>query len=183
MRLFIGIKLSEEVKNALSQISRNLKGSSNQMKWVKENNVHLTLKFLGKTDKKDQIISTLQKIQNISPFMLKLSGLGTFGRRTDLRVLWAGIERSNELKNLFNRIESSLEPLGFPPEKRNFSPHITLARNRQGRVPEDCIKKIDALSTKLSAEQKISSFQLFKSDLTISGPIYSILSNFTFNNN
>jgi len=140
--------------------------------------VHLTLKFLGKTDKKDQIIEVLNKIPKIKPFDLNFNGLGKFGRGADIRVVWVGIKPSENLKILFDKIESHLEPIGFPREERKFSPHITLARNRQGQIPENLLNRIEDLSDQRIAAQEITSFQLYKSDLTISGPIYTTLSDF-----
>ena len=178
MRLFIGIKLSEQVREKLCEICRDLKERASQMKWVNEDNVHLTLKFLGETEKRDQIIEILDKKISASGFTLKFTGLGKFGRGDELRVLWAGIEHSDGLNSMFNEIESGLEPLGFPREERKFSPHITLGRNRYGKVHQDLITEIDRLSDHSFGEQEISSFQLLSSTLTLSGPIYKTISNF-----
>ena len=179
MRLFIGIKLSEKIRGNLCDVCRELKERASQMKWVKEDNVHITLKFLGETEKRDQIIEVLDNNISSSGFTLRFTGLGRFGRGDELRILWAGIEPSDELNSLFNKIESRLEPLGFPKEKRKFSPHITLGRNRYGKVHQDLISEIERLSDHSFGEQEISSIQLMSSTLTLSGPIYKTLSNFT----
>lgn len=178
MRLFIGIKLSEQVRGKLCEICRDLKKSATHMKWVKEDNVHLTLKFLGETDKRDQIKELLANKISATEFTLKFSGLGKFGIRDELRVLWAGIEPSDKLNSLFNEIESGLEPVGFQKDQRIFSPHITLGRNKYGKVQQDVINKIDMLSNHYFGEQEITSFQLMSSTLTLAGPIYKTLSNF-----
>lgn len=178
MRLFIGIKLSEQVRENLCEKCRDLKEKASQMKWVNEDNVHITLKFLGETEKRDQIIDVLNKNISTSGFALRFTGLGKFGRGDELRVLWAGIEHSDELNSLFNEIESGLESLGFPKEQRNFSPHITLGRNKYGKVHQDFVNEIERLSDHPFGEQEIASFQLLSSTLTLSGPIYKTLSNF-----
>ncbi|MCK4890770.1 MAG: RNA 2',3'-cyclic phosphodiesterase [Candidatus Aminicenantes bacterium] len=178
MRLFIGIKLSEQVREKLCEICRDLKERASQMKWVKEDNVHITLKFLGETEKRDQIIGILDNKISASRFTLKFTGLGKFGRGDELRVLWAGIEQSDRFNALFNEIESGLEPIGFPKEQRKFSPHITLGRNRYGKVHQDLINEIDRLADHSFGEQEIFSFQLMSSTLTLSGPIYKTLFSF-----
>jgi len=180
MRLFIGIKLSEQVREKLCEICRDLKEGASQMKWVKEDNVHITLKFLGETEKRDQIIDILEKKISSSGFTLNFTGLGKFGRGEELRVLWAGIDHSDGLNSLFNEIESLLDPLGFPKEQRRFSPHITLGRNKYGKVQQDLITEIEKLSDYHFGEQDITSFQLLSSTLTLSGPIYKTISNFCF---
>ncbi|MEN8222488.1 MAG: RNA 2',3'-cyclic phosphodiesterase [Acidobacteriota bacterium] len=178
MRLFIGIKLSEQVKEKLCEICRDLKDIAPKVKWVKEDNIHITLKFLGETEKKDQIIDILTKNISVPPFKLKYSGIGKFGIGDELRILWAGIHPSDELSELFSQMEKGMEQLDFPGEKRKFSPHITLGRNKYGKMLPEFRQKIEDLSEYDFGEQEITSFQLIKSKLVLSGPIYSTLSDF-----
>ncbi len=178
MRLFIGIHLSEPVKTALCELCRDLKKDAPKIRWVKEDNIHITLKFLGETEKKDQIIDALNKTINTPGFKIEFAGLGRFGKGVDLRILWAGIRPCEKLTTLFNKIESVLEPLGFPRETRRFSPHITLGRNRHGRIDETFSEKIDNLSAHEFGIEDVSSFQLISSTLKLSGPTYRTLAVF-----
>ncbi len=175
MRLFIGITLSDVIRTSLCKICRELKEYSSQMKWVNEDNIHITLKFLGETDKKDKIIDILENKISSSGFTLDFSGIGKFGRGDELRILWAGIKKSEGLNTLFDEIESLLEPIGFPKEKRKFSPHVTLARSRYGRMGKEFMDRVDGLSGHFFGKQEVTSFRLFKSTLTLSGPVYSVL--------
>ncbi len=178
MRLFIGIKLSDSVKTNLCEICRDLKKDAPKIRWVKEDNIHITLKFLGETDRKDQVIDALENKVSTPKFKLEFQGLGSFGRGLDLRILWAGIGACEELAALFNQIESALEPLGFPKETRRFSPHITLGRNKHGQIDEAFSEKIHLLSDHHFGVVDVSSFQLISSTLKLSGPTYKTLADF-----
>jgi len=178
MRLFIGIQLSDPVKTKLCELCRDLKKDAPKIRWIKEDNIHVTLKFLGETDKKDQIIDILKNKVSTPKFRLEFQGLGSFGKGLDLRILWAGIGACEELATLFNEIESALESLEFPRETRRFSPHITLGRNKQGRINEAFSEKIHRLSDHEFGVEDVTSFQLISSTLKLSGPTYKTLADF-----
>ena len=178
MRLFIGIQLSDPVKTKLCELCRELKKYAPKIMWIKEDNIHITLKFLGETERKDQIIDALKHQVTTSKFRLEFQGLGNFGRGLDLRILWAGIGPCEELSTLFNEIESALEPLEFPRETRRFSPHITLGRNRNGRIDQVFSEKIKRLSDHEFGVEEVNSFQLISSTLKLSGPTYRTLADF-----
>jgi len=178
MRLFVGIQLSEPVKMSLCSLCRELKKEAPKIKWVKEDNIHITLKFLGETGKKDQVIAALKESVKVPGFSLKFAGLGKFGRGLDLRILWAGISACGEMDSLFNQIETALEPLGFPKETRRFSPHITLGRNRHGRIEETFNEKVEGYSDHLFGVEEVKSFQLISSTLKLDGPIYRTIATF-----
>ena len=181
MRLFFGIQLSEAVRTALCELCRELKKDAPKIKWIKEDNIHITLKFLGETNKKDQIIDELKQKIASPGFKLEFSGLGRFGMGVDLRILWAGIKPCKELSTLFDEIESVVEPVGFPRETRQFSPHITLGRNRHGRIDAEFSEKINSLADHKFGMEEVSSFQLISSTLKLSGPIYRTLADFRLN--
>jgi len=174
----VGIQLSEPVKEALCSLCRELKKEAPKIRWVKEHNIHITLKFLGETDKKGPVIEALKQNVSSPGFSLKFSGLGKFGRGLDLRILWAGISAGKELTGLFNQIETALEPLGFPRETRKFSPHITLGRNRHGRIEEAFSEKLGRYSGHLFGVEEVKSFQLISSTLKLDGPIYRTIETF-----
>lgn len=178
MRLFVGIQLSEPVKEALCSLCRELKKDAPKIRWVKEDNIHVTLKFLGETEKKDQIMDALKNKVSTQKFKLEFQGLGSFGRGLDLRILWAGISACSELDSLFSQIEETLEPLGFPKETRRFSPHITLGRNRHGRIDEAFSEKISRLTDHDFGIEDVTSFQLISSTLKLDGPIYRTIETF-----
>ena len=180
MRLFLGINLSPDVRGKLTEICSELKQAGGDMKWVCDENIHLTLKFLGDTDRKqaDRIIGALEMKPPPRAFTLRFTGIGKFGRGDELKVLWAGVEKEEKLEILFNGIEARLETLGIPRENRNFSPHITLARNRVTGIPQPFIKKLTGLGNIIIGEQAVDSFRLDKSILSPSGPAYTVMRTF-----
>lgn len=131
-RLFIAVKLPPEVKRHLARGSDMLKQQCDFSRWVYEEDYHITLQFLGDVnpEKKDKILSALPRCaQGTEPFSLKLSGLGTFGREHQPRILWAGVSGDlDALYRLQKQVVRTMEPLGFPAEKRAYRPHVTIAR-------------------------------------------------------
>lgn len=131
-RLFIAVKLPTEVKQHLVKGCQMLKQKWDFSRWVYDEDYHITLQFLGDVtkEKHEQILSVLPKcLQETEPFTLKLSGLGTFGRENQPRILWAGVSGNlASLHRLQKQVVQTMEPLGFPDEKRAYRPHITLAR-------------------------------------------------------
>ena len=134
IRLFVACELPDEVLNALGQLQDGLeRAGAEQLRWVRPEGIHLTLKFLGEVEVAlvDDVTASLSAC--IQPFALRLSAsrLGAFGGRR-LRVVWVGLDgQTGELSDLAKTVERALEPLGFPAERRPFAPHLTLARVRE----------------------------------------------------
>ncbi len=134
LRLFVASELPDEVLNALGQLQNDLeRAGAEQLRWVRPEGIHLTLKFLGNVEAAlvDDVIASLSAC--IQPFALRLnmSRLGGFGGRR-LRVVWVGLDgQIQELSDLAKMVDRALEPLGFPAERRSFTPHLTLARVRE----------------------------------------------------
>lgn len=121
LRLFTGIALPPELKLSLSTLSGGLPGA----RWVDAGNYHITLRFIGEVNEGlaadiDEALSHIKARR----FDVTLAGIGTFGNRQ----LWVGVERSDSLIHLRDKIESALVRLGLEPEGRRFQPHVTLAR-------------------------------------------------------
>ncbi len=133
LRLFIACELPDEALNALGQVQDDLqRAGAEQVRWVRPEGIHLTLKFLGNVEAAlvDDVIASLSAC--IQPFVFRMrpDRLGGFGGRR-LRVVWVGLDgQTQELSELAKTVERALEPLGFPAERRPFAPHLTLARVR-----------------------------------------------------
>src|SRR5207248_1409265 len=112
-----------------------------EINWTRPEGIHLTLKFLGETDRVDQVIEALQGIGPFEKFFVEVKGFGFFPDARRPRVLWTGIEAPPALAELAGRVETAMEKLGFPPEQRPFTPHLTLARF-QSRRPETRLMKL-----------------------------------------
>jgi len=135
LRLFVACELPAEMKAALASLQEALrKKGAPRLRWVRPEGVHLTLKFLGAVpqEKVAAIREALSPtVQGIPPLALSLAEVGTFGDRRGARVVWVGMQGDLEpLARLQQRVEKALEPLGFPPERRAFSPHLPLGCSR-----------------------------------------------------
>ena len=184
VRCFIAIELPDGVKRGLRELQAQLKtGSQAPAKWVDPNNIHLTLKFLGNVaaDRTGEITAAMtQAVQGTSPFSLEVKELGVFPNPRRVQIVWVGVSGETEkLARTQQRIESNLERLGFPPEGRRFTPHLTLARLRDRATPDQRAKLGQLIAeTEFDAAPSftVDSVNLMKSQLTPEGPIYTRLS-------
>ncbi len=180
MRCFIALGLPHEIENRLRSLMEQLKPLSQAVKWVTPENLHLTLKFLGEADedKVPEIIGALRDATaGHKPFTLTAHGTGVFPNTSWPKVVWVGLGSEGVLPDLQSDIESAMEPLGFAPEKRAFSPHLTIGRIKAGR---DKPLQLEHLMRELGARQKedfgsfeVSGVALVKSDLQPSGAVYT----------
>ena len=184
MRTFIAIELPPHVKTALARHRALLKtGDGKLVKWVEPENMHLTLQFMGGVPQ-DNIGAITTAISNASAgfshFQLELAGLGVFPNPNRVQVIWVGLSGDLGILNrLQKEIGAGLTPLGFMPETRPFSPHLTLGRVKDHARPEERAKLGQILEhMPFNARLKIdvTSVNLMKSQLTPKGPIYTKLS-------
>ena len=184
IRSFIAIELPEEVKSGLLMVQNTLKSADPACaKWVNPSGIHLTLKFLGNVspDKIDSVIQAMQQAaKSVSPFHLELNGLGAFPNLKRVQIVWAGIIGDLDILNaLQSNLETALIPSGFKPEKRPFTPHLTLARMRDDATPLQRQALGEAISKARFESQMIvhvGCLSLMKSQLTRAGAVYSCLS-------
>ena len=181
IRSFIAIELSDELKLGLTHLEPRLKsGNQPWVKWVDPYSIHLTLKFLGgiAADRIGQITRAMEEAaQGISPFHLEVKDLGVFPNLRRVQIVWVGMGGEvDKLGQLQQRIESNLVPLGFAPESRPFTPHLTLARLRN-QASSDERQRFGQLiaGTRFEAAYaiKVDAVNLMRSQLTREGAIYS----------
>jgi 2'-5' RNA ligase len=182
MRTFIAIELPREIKDALGKLQARLKASGADVKWVKPENIHLTLKFLGETDeeKTAEIKNILaDTAQNFKTFLIRPYSLGAFPKIQSPRVIWIGIDKGDsETKSIAGRLEERLAAIGIPKEERPFSSHITIGRVRSFLNRDKLIRELKNLGGKIEAnpqEFPVTRLALFESTLTPQGPIYKPL--------
>ncbi len=168
MRVFTAIEFDEQVKSRLLDLRDNLQG----LKWLRENQLHLTLRFIGNVDEEKAVVlnQQFQKIQAPS-LHLKIQGVGVFPDIQRARILWAGIEGDQNLFSLQGKIEEAIVHSGLEPDTRDYHPHITLARIKY--VDHEKLRNYIEKHRGWSIETVyINAFHLVESVLNRDGSIY-----------
>jgi len=169
VRLFVGIELPDELRRRMALIQTGVE----RAKWVAEENIHLTLRFIGEVsgDVAGDAVEALETI-HAPPFPLTVDGAGHFESRKQIRALWLGVEKSNALISLRNRIESALVRADLEPEKRKYKPHITIARINNGS-PGMARGWLSANTMFRAVPFTVANFVLFSSHLGRDKAIYT----------
>jgi 2'-5' RNA ligase len=176
-RAFIAIDLPESVRSFLSEAQEALKLNGFRVKWVRPQNIHLTLKFLGNTASADtdKIVAAMTLAVNNCPVVsLAAKGIGVFPDVRRPRIIWAGLNGQLEiLANLQQALDAHLADLGFSRETRAFKSHLTLGRVKGKIVSARMKAAIDKLTEFESESFEINQVILFKSELRPSGAVYT----------
>ena len=183
LRLFIAVELPANVRQRLADLADQLRGMGlERLRWVRPENIHITLKFLGETpaERQPQIEDALRAAaEGVAPHELTLGELGKFGGRQNPRVLWVDVRGDvDALKALHKRVDARMiAALGFPADERPFAAHLTLAR-----VPQDLARKVarplaEAIDAVKVPDPPIPVRQvvLMRSELRREGPVYTRL--------
>lgn len=168
MRLFVALDFPKSILGSLEPLLKDIPAG----RPARLEQIHLTLHFIGNVPDLDvPLIKESLRNVKVHPMELRLRGVGCFPSPRRPRILWAGIELTPRLTELKNRIDSVLEALGYPPEKREFHPHITLARlkNPHELGIGDFLKKYLSFETPMFT---VKEFYLYSSKLTPSGSLY-----------
>ena len=160
MRLFVAIRLSEELKTALCQAQREMEARGIRGKFSPEENLHLTLAFIGDYPEAEPVLDALRTVR-FRPFALSLDGIGCFGD-----LWWAGIRDSAALTAVARRVRRALAENGIPFDRKRFSPHITLIRKAA---------KAAAGVSVPPAEMTVGVLSLMRSDRGRNGMLYTEL--------
>jgi len=185
MRLFIGIELPDSLKSsaaaAAARVRERVAGAapSAQVRWVEPGNLHISIWFLGEVrePRVEALVAALKAPLDVRPFTLRVGGAGAFPPSGPPRAIWLGIVAGREgLVAIHDRLRSRLMPLGFEPESREYSPHLTIARVKEVRPPDRT-----AMRRALREGQdevggcEVVSATLLASRLTPSGSQYAVL--------
>jgi 2'-5' RNA ligase len=182
VRLFVALEIPAGVRDNLATLIKELRNSEPKARWVRAENLHVTLKFLGETpsEKLEAIRDTLLGVRSEQTVKLEFRGLGFFPNEKRPRVLWAGMDASPNVQSLAASIDQALEKLGFPPEDREFTPHLTIARFSSPRVTEKLRAAIQQNMARESGCVRTTEFHLIESKLKPSGAEYTRLGTFSF---
>ncbi len=173
-RAFISVDIPWEGR--LEDILRKIHLADPTLKTVDPSLMHVTLKFLGDTEEsKVRAISECMRkaIEGAVPFDLSLKGMGAFPHKDRPRVIWVGLENAQPLAVIARRLEDLLSPLGFQPERRGFTPHLTVARARVEKSVPAVRTILDENAHTYLGKAHVDRIRLKKSVLTRSGPIYT----------
>ncbi len=186
IRSFIAIDLPEPVLQAIAKVQEGFQGSNLNIRYVRKEGIHLTLKFLGDIDRADveKIHAAMGRAtKGFSPFTLRGEGVGVFPDLKRPRVVWAGLSGDIEaLRSLQRDLEYQLNGLGFPKEKRSFKGHLTIGRVK-GRLDRTNLSRTIEASGGFQTESfTVRSVVLFQSDLRPHGAVYSRLAEVSLNN-
>jgi RNA 2',3'-cyclic 3'-phosphodiesterase len=184
LRLFVAIELPEPLLEGMAEVQQGLKRrlGTDAVRWVDPHSCHLTLKFLGDTDE-GKVAGLKEALADAcaaaAAMELHLSGLGVFPNARRPRVVWVGLDGSLVgLAELQAQVEKAIGRLGFPPEERAFSPHLTLGRVRDGATTADygaIAAALSAAPTVPAATLPVREVSLMRSVLRPQGAEYTCL--------
>ena len=183
IRSFIAIELGEKIREKIAQIEEQLKGNSQaDVKWVKKENLHLTLKFLGNVSLLglNDIYKEMSAVTQQSPFEIDFKELSAFPNLKAPRVIWLGVDKGREeVKKLSSLIEEGLSKLGFEREGKEFRAHLTLGRVRSAKNKDRLVESLEKVKIEDFSPIWVEKITLMESTLTREGPIYTPLRHFT----
>ena len=178
IRAFIAVDLDDPVIEKVCNVVEILKSRITEIRWLRKENLHLTLKFLGNIAESqvEPITAALRHPLGLfSPCTISAKGLGVFPDFRRPKILWVGLT-GNQLVQLTAEIESALMPIGFTPENRAFTPHLTIGRWREGSRPAKNLRQeIDSLNDFEFGACAVRQIVLFQSVLKPEGASYSEL--------
>jgi 2'-5' RNA ligase len=177
IRSFIAIALPQSIRHQIAEFQGELKQWNADIRWVRAESLHLTLKFLGsaRPDLIEPVSRILSEITaDIKPFNLTIQNVGCFPNQKNPRVIWIGIGKHSSLELIAEALNVQLEALGFSREQRPFKPHLSIGRVRS-------LKRIQPVLTRLFSHGfavqsfSVDSVLLMKSDLKPEGAEYTVL--------
>jgi len=178
IRSFIAIDIdNSEIIKRITEAQDALGKSGAHLKLVEPQNIHVTIRFLGEIPQTlVEKVSEEMKHISFKPFDVHFHGVGAFPNINRPNVVWIGIGKGAEiLSNIFNQLEPGLRGLGFSPDTRGFSPHVTIARVGSGLNRAELVQAIMSLKEREFGVLHVNSVKLKKSILTPKGPIYSTI--------
>jgi 2'-5' RNA ligase len=178
IRSFVAFDIDNKlVLRRFSEAQNMLVATGANLKLVKPQNIHITMRFLGNISPSvvDLVYEEMRKI-SYAPFEVEIRGLGVFPSYNYTRVIWAGVQEGvDNLRDIFNQLDLPLRMLGFKSVPKGFNPHLTLARVKTGQHKSELIKCIKNCTDYEFGTIKANYLRLKKSVLTPRGPIYSTM--------
>lgn len=177
VRLFVAVRPPDAVLDAVEEVVGGARRSMVGPRWTGRDQWHVTLRFLGHVEGEQvgAISQALDTVSRMPPFPVRLGGGGAFPRPSRARVVWLGLVGGDDpMTRLAGSVNGAVEPLGFEPEKRDFHPHLTLARLRD---PGDVTPAVEALGDgPVGPAFTVEEVVLYESRLSRKGARYEPLS-------
>ena len=182
MRLFVALDLPDQVRHSIAELIAKLQPKSRAARWIKPENLHITLKFIGHVgnEKLSPIQSALSSIRADQPVELHFRGMGFFPNEHHPRAFWCGIASSPNLAELAANIDRALVPLGIEAETRPFTPHLTLARFKSDEGIREVVHATNEMKSTDFGAATETNFHLYESLLKSTGAQYNRVASFPF---
>jgi 2'-5' RNA ligase len=177
LRAFLAVELGADIRAALVRLKRELAARAPKVRWVRDEGLHATIKFLGSVApaQLDAIREALTPVAGaFAPIGVSVRGLGVFPSPKRPRVVWVGL-RSDRLARLAEAVELALEPLGFPREGRPFNAHVTLGRIDAPQAWAPLGEALEVHGNDDLGSSRIRELIAFRSQLQRGGAVYSRL--------
>lgn len=182
IRVFLAITIPSRVREQIDHLQEELRFLKADVKWVRAESIHLTLKFLGTVSEEmlEKISWAIRPVIGLWEMMdLSIQGLGCFPSSRNPRVLWLGIDRgAGQISSLQKMIEIKAAEVSFPPETRPFTPHLTIGRVRSPKGKEALVRAIETRKNAAMGTFQVKEVFLIRSELTPSGAVYTQLKTF-----
>ncbi len=179
MRIFVAINPPQEVRSRVSAAARPLRDAGFPIRWVADENVHLTLKFLGELteERVEEVCRAVDgAVEGLTQYDVSLGGFGVFPSPRRPSVVWAGIDLDPALAELQSRTEEALARIGYPREDRRFHPHLTLGRAKKKARPSEFAGLAEALERLQYGDSfRVRSVDVMRSVLMPTGAVYDII--------
>jgi RNA 2',3'-cyclic 3'-phosphodiesterase len=173
IRLFAALEIPFEIRRLITEERKKI--FEGEMKWMPEDKLHLTLKFIGNFSEKnlDELKGELSFIENYKKFEMRLTNFGFFFNRKIPRILWIGLSVNNNLFNLVDDLNKHLVKFKIPVEEKKFKPHLTILRitKEPGESFVQLFRESEALDKSFESDKVI----LYKSELSPEGSRYTPL--------
>jgi len=176
-RIFVAVALDAALREAVADLQRRVEEAGAPLRWVKPENLHFTLRFLGSISEaqlRRVQIAAREAARGVAPFVVSLAGLGAFPGRERPQVVWVGVgEGAEPLRALAARLDDALARQRFPREPRGFEPHLTLARVKEQRLWADVRRVLAVFQAAPVGHQEVASLAVMESLLRPQGPVYT----------
>jgi len=177
LRLFVAADIPWEIRDLVASTTERIKGKGIDARWVRPENLHLTLKFIGEYGEEglERLSQEIRKAaERSSPFKVVMGGCGAFPSQRKARVLWVGMSDGvDDASAVARKLDARLEKAGVKREQRQFRGHLTVARLRR---PQDCTEVVEDMSRMLEGLQelpfRVEEIRLIRSILKTQGPTY-----------